>query len=80
MSQKNSGQKGGTTSASCVQLDRLSPAVVHVLTGGTPETATVTLEDCPDPDIREIIQLLQGDGRITETERALSVMGSPRHH
>lgn len=36
----------------------LSPAVVHVLLGGSPETATVTLEDCPDLDIRETIELV----------------------
>ena len=39
-------------------LSGLSPAVVHVLLGGSPETATLTLEDCPDLDIREIIRLV----------------------
>lgn len=39
-------------------LSGLSPAVVHVLLGGSPETATVTLEDCPDLDIRETIRLV----------------------
>ena len=39
-------------------LQGLSPAVVHVLLGGSPETATITLEDCPDLDIRETIRLV----------------------
>lgn len=39
-------------------LSGLSPAVVHVLFGGSPETATVTPEDCPDLDIRETIRLV----------------------
>lgn len=39
-------------------LQGLSPAVVHVLLGGSPETATVTLEDCPDLDIRDTIRLV----------------------
>lgn len=39
-------------------LQGLSPAVVHVLLGRSPETATVTLEDCPDLDIRETIRLV----------------------
>lgn len=39
-------------------LSGLSPAIVHVLLGGSPETATVTLEDCPDLDIRETIKLV----------------------
>uniref|UniRef100_A0AAV2LL14 Uncharacterized protein n=1 Tax=Knipowitschia caucasica TaxID=637954 RepID=A0AAV2LL14_KNICA len=38
-------------------LSGLSPAIVHVLLGGTPETSTVTLEDCPDLDIRDTIKL-----------------------
>lgn len=37
------------------RLSGLSPAVIHVLLGGSPETATITLEDCPDLDIRETI-------------------------
>lgn len=39
-------------------LSGLSPAVVHVLLGGSPETATVTPEDCPDLDLRGTIQLV----------------------
>ncbi|XP_072554187.1 uncharacterized protein [Paramormyrops kingsleyae] len=50
-------------------LPGLSPAVVHVLTGGTPETATLKLEDCPDLDVRDTLQLLQKDDRITDLER-----------
>ncbi|KAK0153289.1 hypothetical protein N1851_005022 [Merluccius polli] len=47
----------------------LSPAVVHVLLGGSPETATVTLEDCPDLDIRETIELVIG--RVTRQIKQL---------
>ena len=36
----------------------LSPAIKHVLCGGAADTATVTIEDCPDLDIRETIQLV----------------------
>ncbi|XP_029987475.1 uncharacterized protein LOC115417888 [Sphaeramia orbicularis] len=47
-------------------LSGFSPAVVHVLLGGSPETATVTLEDCPDLDIRETIALLEGESKLSE--------------
>ncbi|XP_062844575.1 uncharacterized protein LOC134303178 isoform X2 [Trichomycterus rosablanca] len=50
-------------------LSGLSPAVVHVLLGGSPETATVTLEDCPDLEIRETIRLVIG--RVTRQIKQL---------
>ena len=37
-------------------LPGLSRAVVHVLVGGSADTATICLEDCPDLDIREVLQ------------------------
>ncbi|XP_056443361.1 uncharacterized protein LOC130380192 [Gadus chalcogrammus] len=37
------------------RLTGLSPAVLHVLAGGTPQTATITLEDINDIDVRETI-------------------------
>lgn len=40
------------------RLQGLSPAVIHVLFGGSPDTATVTLDDCPDLDIRETIRVV----------------------
>ncbi|XP_053270973.1 G2/M phase-specific E3 ubiquitin-protein ligase isoform X3 [Pleuronectes platessa] len=49
-------------------LAGLSPAIVHVLLGGSPETATVTLEDCPDLDIRETIRLLEGESTLSEKD------------
>ncbi|XP_062309977.1 uncharacterized protein LOC134014387 [Osmerus eperlanus] len=49
-------------------LSGLSPALAHVLLGGTPETATVALEDCPDLDIRETIRLIQGESELSEEE------------
>ncbi|CAL8350723.1 unnamed protein product [Boreogadus saida] len=51
-------------------LSGLSPAVVHVLLGGSPETATLTLEDCPDLDIREMIRLLGGESTLSEKDAA----------
>ncbi|KAK1896922.1 G2/M phase-specific E3 ubiquitin-protein ligase [Dissostichus eleginoides] len=47
-------------------LSGLSPAVVHVLLGGSPETATVTLEDCPDLNIRATIRLLEGESELSD--------------
>lgn len=37
-------------------LPGLSPAIIHVLFGGSPETAPVTIRDCPDLDIREMVE------------------------
>lgn len=39
-------------------LTGLSPAIVHVLCGGTPETALIKIDDCPDLDLREKITLV----------------------
>lgn len=36
----------------------LSPAIINVLFGGSSETATIQIEDCPDIDIRSTIQLV----------------------
>ncbi|XP_061127123.1 uncharacterized protein LOC133147252 [Syngnathus typhle] len=47
----------------------ISPAVIHVLLGGSPETATVTLEDCPDLDIRETIGLLEGESILSDKDK-----------
>lgn len=35
----------------------LIAAITHVLCGGSIDTATVTVEDCPDLEIREILLL-----------------------
>lgn len=37
-------------------LTGVSPAMIHVLLGDTPQTATITLEDVADMDIRETIR------------------------
>lgn len=39
-------------------LAGLSRAFVHVLLHGSQDTATIQLEDCPDVDIRETINLV----------------------
>ncbi|XP_059917891.1 uncharacterized protein LOC132463874 isoform X2 [Gadus macrocephalus] len=44
-------------------LPGISPAVLHVLFGGSPESAPVTLEDCPDMDIRDSITLLDSNDK-----------------
>ncbi len=40
------------------RLAGVSQAIVHVLLGGSPETATVQIDDCPVHDIRETIKLV----------------------
>lgn len=39
-------------------LPGISPAVIHVLLGRPTETATIQLQDCPDLDHLETIQLV----------------------
>ncbi|XP_041823362.1 uncharacterized protein LOC121629366 isoform X2 [Melanotaenia boesemani] len=48
----------------------MSPAIIHVLFGGSPETATIQIEDCPDIDIRSTIQLLDSSAELTEKEKS----------
>ncbi|XP_034061739.1 uncharacterized protein LOC117539615 [Gymnodraco acuticeps] len=49
-------------------ISGLSPAITHVLFGGSPETTTIQIEDCPDIDIRTTIQLLEGNAELTKQE------------
>ncbi|XP_024119330.1 uncharacterized protein LOC112140569 [Oryzias melastigma] len=51
-------------------LSGISTAIIHVLFGGSPETATIQIKDCPDVDIRTTIQLLEGTADLTEQEKA----------
>lgn len=41
------------------RLVGLSPAIMHVLLGGDPETATVTESDCADQDVREVVAMVR---------------------
>ncbi|XP_053363282.1 uncharacterized protein LOC128533104 [Clarias gariepinus] len=50
-------------------LAGLSRAFVHVLFGGSHDTATILLEDCPDIDLRETINLLKGSDTLDENQR-----------
>ncbi|XP_049434738.1 uncharacterized protein LOC125890240 isoform X1 [Epinephelus fuscoguttatus] len=50
-------------------LTGLSPAIVHVLCGGTPETALIKINDCPDLDLREKITLLEGSSELSAEEK-----------
>ncbi|XP_032363137.1 G2/M phase-specific E3 ubiquitin-protein ligase-like [Etheostoma spectabile] len=54
-------------------LTGVSPAILHVLLGGSRETATIVLEDVADIDIRETIQLLEmkTSSELTEDQRAV---------
>lgn len=40
------------------RLNGLSPAITHVLFGGEPEMATITVSDCVDQDVRDVVQLV----------------------
>lgn len=40
-------------------LTGLSQAVIHVLGGGMPETASIDIKDCCDTDVREAVELVQ---------------------
>ncbi|XP_030277939.1 uncharacterized protein LOC115584566 isoform X2 [Sparus aurata] len=46
----------------------LSPAIIHILFGGSLETCPVTLRDCPDLDIRDVLKMLDGDAELTECD------------
>ncbi|XP_060895369.1 G2/M phase-specific E3 ubiquitin-protein ligase-like isoform X1 [Labrus mixtus] len=47
----------------------VSPAITHVLCGGSIDSATVVIEDCPDLDIRETIQLVTENSELEGEER-----------
>ncbi|XP_051282207.1 G2/M phase-specific E3 ubiquitin-protein ligase-like [Dicentrarchus labrax] len=44
----------------------LSPAITHILFGGSLETTPVTVQDCPDLDIRDTMKMLDGDAELKE--------------
>ncbi|XP_074498845.1 uncharacterized protein LOC141772085 [Sebastes fasciatus] len=44
----------------------LSPAIIHILLGGSLETIPVTIRDCPDLDIRDAVKMLEGDAELKE--------------
>ncbi|XP_061910685.1 uncharacterized protein LOC133654383 [Entelurus aequoreus] len=46
----------------------LSPAIVHILLGGSLETAPITVQDCPDLDIRDIVTMLGGDAELNNVD------------
>ncbi|XP_067223162.1 uncharacterized protein [Chanodichthys erythropterus] len=50
-------------------LTGLSPAIIHVLFGGSPETATIDVLDCVDTDVRQAIEMLKGTGELSEEEK-----------
>ncbi|XP_060913654.1 G2/M phase-specific E3 ubiquitin-protein ligase-like [Labrus mixtus] len=48
------------------RLPGLSPAIIHILFEGSLESAPVTIRDCSDLDVRDIIMKLQGDAEVEE--------------
>ncbi|KAM3618737.1 uncharacterized protein V6R79_024307 [Siganus canaliculatus] len=46
----------------------LSPAIIHVLFGGSAETAPVTIRECPDLNIRETLEMIDGDTDLKESD------------
>ncbi|KAF3860487.1 hypothetical protein F7725_000742 [Dissostichus mawsoni] len=43
----------------------LSPAIVHILFGGSLETTPLTLRDCPDLDIRDAVKMVSIEFKVT---------------
>lgn len=43
----------------------LSPAIVHILFGGSLETTPLTLQDCPDLDIRDTVKMVSIEFKVT---------------
>lgn len=52
------------------KLCGLSPAILHTLFGGDPETATVTMQDCVDLDVREVVNLLEQENDLDQDQKA----------
>lgn len=52
----------------------LSPAIIHILFGGSLENTPVTIRDCPDLDIRETLKMV--NMKNTEAYILCSVMSS----
>lgn len=49
-------------------LPGLSPAIIHVLFGGSEETCPITVADCPDTDLRDIVSMLNSEVDLINTE------------
>ncbi|XP_061664313.1 G2/M phase-specific E3 ubiquitin-protein ligase-like [Syngnathoides biaculeatus] len=47
----------------------LSPAIIHTLLGGSLETTPITVQDCPDLDIRDIVAMLSGNAEIDNNDK-----------
>ncbi|XP_063041169.1 uncharacterized protein LOC134436072 [Engraulis encrasicolus] len=47
----------------------LSPAIIHVILGGDPKTAPISVADCVDTEVREVLELLEGNAILTEAQR-----------
>ncbi|XP_051907993.1 uncharacterized protein LOC127591729 isoform X4 [Hippocampus zosterae] len=46
----------------------LSPAIIHTLFGGSLETTPITVQDCPDLDVRDIVTMLSEDTEINNLD------------
>ncbi|XP_062399430.1 uncharacterized protein LOC134089117 isoform X2 [Sardina pilchardus] len=49
---------------------KFAPAILHALVGNPLETATVTLQDCADVDIRTVIEMLEGSATLTAEQQS----------
>ncbi|KAM8830232.1 uncharacterized protein ACB058_018585 isoform 1-T2 [Synchiropus picturatus] len=48
----------------------LSPAVVHILFGGSLDTTPVSILDCPDLDVRDAVKMLDGEADLHDLDWA----------
>ncbi|XP_019746435.1 uncharacterized protein LOC109528382 isoform X3 [Hippocampus comes] len=46
----------------------LSQAIIHTLFGGSLETTPITVQDCPDLDVRDIVTMLSEDDEINNLD------------
>ncbi|XP_038159057.1 uncharacterized protein LOC119795238 [Cyprinodon tularosa] len=51
-------------------LTGLSTAIIHVLFGGSQEMATLSLSDCVDQDVRDVLALLEGTKDLSEEDKS----------
>ncbi|XP_076877915.1 uncharacterized protein LOC143526957 [Brachyhypopomus gauderio] len=47
----------------------LSPAIIHVLFGGSPETTTIEIADCADTDVRDLISMLESSKELAAEDK-----------
>ncbi|KAI4892787.1 hypothetical protein NFI96_017024, partial [Prochilodus magdalenae] len=48
-----------------------NPAIVHVLFGGEQETATISVSDCVDQDVRDVVCLVEGTKELSQDQKSM---------